>query len=143
MQPSVKNLKKIGVGAVVRDSTGFVMAAMAKNFHGPSSPKLAEAKALCENLLRAKDVGLNLHIVELDALLVIQAIQNQTVFNEFGNLLMGMYLVYDAKKVAQPRMHEGELTRGLRGTQGQHPHDLLSVPIGPITRLRASDLKKH
>ncbi|GMN49648.1 hypothetical protein TIFTF001_018812 [Ficus carica] len=71
MQPSVKNLKKIGVGAVVRDSTGFVMAAMAKNFHGPSSPKLAEAKALCESLLCAKDVGLNLHIVELDALLFL------------------------------------------------------------------------
>ena len=89
MQPSVKNLKKIVVGAVVRDSTGFVMAAMAKNFYGPSSPKLAEAKALCESLLWAKDVGLNLHIVESDTLSVIQTIQNQTVFfNEFGNLLM-------------------------------------------------------
>ena len=39
----------------------------------------------------------------------------------------------DAHEVAQPCIHEGELTRGFGGTPGQHPHDPLSVPIGPIT----------
>ena len=45
--------------------------------------------------------------------------------------------VYEANEAAQPHIQEGELTRGLGRTQGQHSHDPLSLSIGPITRLRA------
>ena len=50
--------------------------------------------------------------------------------------------MFDANEAAQPSIHEGELTHGLGGIQGQHPHDPLSVPIGPITRLRAKRFKE-
>ena len=50
--------------------------------------------------------------------------------------------ICDANKATQLSIHEGQLTCGLRGTQGQHPRDPLSLPIGPITRLRAKRFKE-
>ena len=48
----------------------------------------------------------------------------------------------DANKVAHPSIHDGEVTSGIGGTQGQHPRDPLGLPIGPITRLRAKRFKE-
>ena len=40
------NGNKTGSGAIIRDSEGFVMAALAKSIHGKYPPKVAEAMAL-------------------------------------------------------------------------------------------------
>lgn len=48
----------------------------------------------------------------------------------------------DANKAAHPSIHDGEVTGGLGGTQGQRPRDPLGLLIGPITRLRAKRFKE-
>ncbi|PON79003.1 hypothetical protein PanWU01x14_015040, partial [Parasponia andersonii] len=48
----------------------------------------------------------------------------------------------NANVAAQPHMQEEENSCGLRRTQGQYSHDPLSLPNGPITRLRAKRFKE-
>ncbi|GMN56518.1 hypothetical protein TIFTF001_025644 [Ficus carica] len=52
--------KVMGVGAVIIDSEGFLMAALAKKLDGAFSVCQAEAKAISVNLSWAREVGLNL-----------------------------------------------------------------------------------
>lgn len=47
-----------GVGAVIRDNEGRVVAALSKNLHYPLGPLEAEAKALEEAIDFAWDVGI-------------------------------------------------------------------------------------
>lgn len=44
------NINKIGIGAIIRDSESFVMAALTKSIHGKYPPKVAEAMALSTSL---------------------------------------------------------------------------------------------
>ena len=48
----------------------------------------------------------------------------------------------DENKATHSRIQEGELTSGLRMSQGQQLHDPLSLPSGPITRFRAKRFKE-
>ena len=48
----------------------------------------------------------------------------------------------DANDTTQPRVQEREFTHGRGGTQGQQSFDPLSLPSGPITRLRAKRFKE-
>ncbi|PON80570.1 hypothetical protein PanWU01x14_001260, partial [Parasponia andersonii] len=53
--------------------------------------------------------------------------------------------IYDennANVAAQPPVQEEKHSRGLRGTQGQYSYDLLNLPSGLITRLRAKRFKE-
>ena len=50
--------------------------------------------------------------------------------------------LYDAKVAAQQYVQEEEHSRGLDETQGQRSRDPLSLPSGPITRLRAKRFKE-
>ncbi|PON86914.1 hypothetical protein TorRG33x02_172980 [Trema orientale] len=56
------------MGAIVRDSTGRVIAALSKKFGGTFSTKDMEAKALCHSLHWAKNLDLPIQVVESDAL---------------------------------------------------------------------------
>ncbi|PON66311.1 Ribonuclease H-like domain containing protein [Trema orientale] len=59
----------VGVGAIIRNTKGEVIATLAKKVTGTLSAKTAEAKALVISLLWARDVGLNLQNLESDALI--------------------------------------------------------------------------
>ena len=48
----------------------------------------------------------------------------------------------DANVATQPHVQEEEHLRGLGKTQGQNLRDPLSLPSGPITRLRAKRFKE-
>lgn len=56
-----------GVGAVIRDHTGAVVACLSRKIHGSFSPVAAECLAIREGLLFAVSCGLKINIVETDA----------------------------------------------------------------------------
>ncbi|PON54370.1 hypothetical protein PanWU01x14_195990, partial [Parasponia andersonii] len=62
--------------------------------------------------------------------------------NSYRILLLLITSLFDANIAAQPHMQEEEDSRGLGGTQGQHSRNPLSLPSGPITRLRAKRFKE-
>ena len=83
-----KSSNFVGVGAVIRNSSGLVMAALAQNLPGKFTVKEAEALALRYGLSWALDVFLPIHFVESDAKTVVQALERKSSFkNEFGSIL--------------------------------------------------------
>ncbi|GMN66206.1 hypothetical protein TIFTF001_035268 [Ficus carica] len=61
---AVPGLDFVGLGAVMRDDSGFVMGAMAKKVHGIYSPHLAECLAIRYGLQFAADSGLHVHTAD-------------------------------------------------------------------------------
>ena len=66
---------EFGVGAMVRDANGLVVAALSKKFHAPLRPLEVEAKTFELDLEFAKDIGLKEFILEGDSLNVVRALQ--------------------------------------------------------------------
>ena len=66
---------EFGVGAIVRDANGLVVAALSKKIHAPLHPLEVEAKAFELDLEFAKDIGLKEFILEGDSLNVVRALQ--------------------------------------------------------------------
>ena len=64
-----------GVGAIVRDANGMVVAALSKKIHAPLGLLEVEAKAFELGLEFAKGVGLQEFILEGDSLNVVRALQ--------------------------------------------------------------------
>ncbi|PON74128.1 hypothetical protein PanWU01x14_053380 [Parasponia andersonii] len=77
------------IGAILRNANGKIMAALAKKVTFTLLAKNVETKALVISLLWARDVGLNLQLLESDALTVVQALNNGSLcHSEFGDLLL-------------------------------------------------------
>ena len=70
-----KAQKESGVGVIIRDANGLVVAALSKKFHAPLGPLEVEAKAFESGLQFAKDVGLQKFILEGDSLNVVHALE--------------------------------------------------------------------
>ena len=70
-----KERNESGVGVIIRDVNGLVVAAMCKKFHAPLGPLEVEAKAFEFGLHFAKDVRLHEFILEGDSLNVVCALQ--------------------------------------------------------------------
>ena len=70
-----KERKESGVGVIIRDVNGLVVAAMCKKFHAPLGPLEVEAKAFESGLQFAKDVGLQEFILKGDSLNVVRALR--------------------------------------------------------------------
>ncbi|KAK9994213.1 hypothetical protein SO802_023916 [Lithocarpus litseifolius] len=68
------NLKTIGIGVVIRDHEGAVIAALSKHLPLPLGPLEAEAKAMDEAVLFAWDVGIREAIFKTDSSMVSDAI---------------------------------------------------------------------
>ena len=66
--------KESGIGVIIRDEVGLVVAAMSKKVKAPLSPLEIEAKAFEVGLQFAKDVGLQEFILERDSLNVYCAL---------------------------------------------------------------------
>lgn len=75
----VAGMDKIGPGAVIRDSQGFVMGAMSKSVSGIFSPFLAECMAIREGLQFAWESGLKVSSVESDAAQAVHSVNNPAV----------------------------------------------------------------
>ncbi|PON90739.1 Ribonuclease H-like domain containing protein [Trema orientale] len=65
----------VGFGAIIRDTTGFVLAAVAKKFHNPLKPKTAEVAALSFGINWATKVFPSFEAVETDAQAVVSALK--------------------------------------------------------------------
>ncbi|XP_050249318.1 uncharacterized protein LOC126696677 [Quercus robur] len=76
-----------GVGAVIRDEKGFMVAAMAEKIPLPYSITALEALAAIRALRLAGDIGLESFILEGDSKITIDALaENFVEHAEFGNL---------------------------------------------------------
>uniref|UniRef100_A0A803Q5N4 Reverse transcriptase domain-containing protein n=1 Tax=Cannabis sativa TaxID=3483 RepID=A0A803Q5N4_CANSA len=83
------NWNIIGVGAVVRDATGHVLAALAKPIIGNFASHEMEAKAMFHSLNWIIQLQLPIAIVQTDALVVANALQNgSTAITSYHDLLL-------------------------------------------------------
>ncbi|XP_065616449.1 uncharacterized protein LOC136061925 [Quercus suber] len=73
-----KSQRTAGVGVVVRDCQGQVVAAMSKKINAPLGPLEAEAKAFEAGTQFAKDVGIQDFIIEGDSLVLYNALCGNT-----------------------------------------------------------------
>ena len=69
-----KEINESGVGVIVRDVDGLVVAALCKKIHAPLGPLEVEVKAFESSLQFAKDVGLQEFILEGDSLNMVRAL---------------------------------------------------------------------
>ena len=73
-----KDINESGVGVIILDVNGLVVAAMCKKFHALLGPLEVEAKAFESGLLFAIDVGLQEFILEGDSLNAVRALQGMS-----------------------------------------------------------------
>ena len=69
------SLRKVGLGVMIRDSNGKVIAALSSPMVGPLGALETEAKAMEVGLRFALDIGIRDVVVECDALAVFNAVQ--------------------------------------------------------------------
>ena len=68
----------IGVGVIIRDHVGSIIAALRKRLPLPLGPLEAEAKALDEDTIFAWDIGVKDVIFETDSTTVCHVIESPT-----------------------------------------------------------------
>uniref|UniRef100_A0A803QJN9 Reverse transcriptase domain-containing protein n=1 Tax=Cannabis sativa TaxID=3483 RepID=A0A803QJN9_CANSA len=83
-----KALGKIGIGAVVRDSFGVIVAALSKPIQGCFKPEEMEAVALAHSLKWAANLGLSINFIETDSLLVVQDLKIAHMCNSAFHLIL-------------------------------------------------------
>lgn len=74
------NLGATGIGVIIRDHDGSVIAAMSKHLPLPLGPLEAEAKAIYEAVLFAWEVGIRDIILETDSCTSWHALQDPNAF---------------------------------------------------------------
>ena len=85
----------VGLGAIIRDESGFVLGAMAKPVLVCFSPFVTECLALREGLIFAANSGLQAQMIETDALEVVNSLQKidplapDLLIIEYISLLLG------------------------------------------------------
>ena len=67
-----------GIGVVIRDDAGSIVAALGKHFHVPLGPLEVEAKAFEAGLQLAWDLGLQNVVLEWDSLVIVRALCGQS-----------------------------------------------------------------
>ena len=89
--------KAAGVGVVIRDSHGQVVAVLSKKINSPLGPLEIEAKAFEAGLQFAKDVDIYDFIVEVDSLVVYNALcDHSTPPSSVAHVISGMLKNYGA-----------------------------------------------
>ncbi|CAI9757751.1 unnamed protein product [Fraxinus pennsylvanica] len=77
----------IGIGAVIRDHEGVVVSACSQRMVGGFQPEVAEAIALREGLLFAKNNRFKLAVAECDALRIIQCLHSEFCMTSYAAIL--------------------------------------------------------
>ncbi|XP_042939391.1 uncharacterized protein LOC122274416 [Carya illinoinensis] len=72
-----KDNSKVGIGVIVRDSEGLVMASLCSSITLNFDPSLGEAVAALKATILCAELGLTHIVLEGDALSVVQAVQNE------------------------------------------------------------------
>lgn len=88
----------IGTGAVIRDHEGVVVAACSKRVVGGFHPEEAEAVALLDGLLFAKNNGFKLAVAECDALRVIQCLHSEFNLTSYAAILYDIVALLEEVK---------------------------------------------
>ena len=73
-----KAQKAVGVGVLIRDCHGQVIAALSKRINAPLGPLETEAKAIEARVQFARDIGVQDIIIEGDSLTVVNALCGNT-----------------------------------------------------------------
>ena len=92
-----KETEEVGLGVIVRDSHGKVLASLTEKIKLPSSSDEVEALAASRAITLAMDLNLPSFIVEGDSEVVISALRKEEEsFSSFGHLISSIkhYLVY-------------------------------------------------
>ena len=77
-----------GIGVVIRNSTGEVMASLSEKIRLPSSVEAVEALAACRAARFVQEVGITKSILEGDSLSIISALKNGDRMNStIGHLI--------------------------------------------------------
>ena len=71
---TTKHQNTVGVGSVIRDELGRVIAAMSRKIQAPLGPLEVEAKAFEAGLQLARDMGYQDIILEGDSLILVRAL---------------------------------------------------------------------
>ncbi|XP_060962447.1 uncharacterized protein LOC133032499 [Cannabis sativa] len=83
-----KHTNSIGIGAIIRNTTGGVVACLLKSLFGTFAAMEAEAVALMVALDWTLTIGLPISSFETDCLALISAFSRRASFcNEFGSIL--------------------------------------------------------
>nr|POE69120.1 hypothetical protein CFP56_69218 [Quercus suber] len=83
-----------GIGVVIRDEAGRIVAAMGKQCHVPLGPLEVEAKAFETGLQLAWDLGLQNVILEGDSLVMVRALCGQSVPpSSVDSLCLGIQMI--------------------------------------------------
>ncbi|KAH7573217.1 hypothetical protein JRO89_XS03G0092700 [Xanthoceras sorbifolium] len=87
---AIKPCKNIvGVGAAIRDSSRLVVAVVSKTLVGSFSAKFGEFLALHEGLLLARNLGLSVHLIEVDACNVVSSVLgSNSCYGENGLVIL-------------------------------------------------------
>nr|POE71779.1 hypothetical protein CFP56_31880 [Quercus suber] len=91
-----REMQRAGVGVIVRNAEGCVLASMAETFHLPFSVAAVEVIAAKKALQFARDIGLSSIILEGDSKITIDGLKSTySSLNDYGHLLV------EAKEVAK------------------------------------------
>ena len=83
-----------GLGIIIRDDHGLVMAALSQQIPLPASVEMVEVLAARRALLFAKELGFESLVVEGDAEGIIHAINGDSMLNsEYGHILQDIKLL--------------------------------------------------
>lgn len=77
---AVQNLlNKIGVGVIIRNSHGVVLASLMKHMHYCVEPSIAEVRGLFVAATFCKELGLNSLVFEGDSMVFVQVASSQAL----------------------------------------------------------------
>lgn len=85
---------KAGLGVIIRNDSGLVMASLSQNIPLPTSEEMVEVLATCQALWLAKELGFQRLIVEGDLESIINAINCENMaWSEYGHILQDIRLL--------------------------------------------------
>jgi ribonuclease HI len=77
-----------GLGGILRDEKGFVLAAWSCSRSGLPAPAAAEASALFHGINACKSMGISSLIIESDSLVIVSAVQDiEASSSRYGHLV--------------------------------------------------------
>ncbi|KAL5782592.1 hypothetical protein ACOSP7_007621 [Xanthoceras sorbifolium] len=118
----------IGVGVVIRDCEGLLVAALAKRLVGRFSPEVGEFLALREGLLFAKSRGLVVRLAEVDACNIASCVLKPvSVFGEAALVIQDIKALFREVGVSN--------CRAIPRLSNRVAHSLVSLALSSVEEL--------